>query len=131
MNLPVQITFRNLSTSSAVTARIKAEAGKLDRYYPRVTRCHVVIARPHLHYTSGEHFHFRIELGVPGSNLIVQHEPNGHRAMALNEGASASCEAKLKDTNLFRVQEQPKLVAEVQSDDCLDLRESHRLSNFR
>lgn len=37
MELPVQITYRNMEPSDAVTARIEAEAAKLDTFFDRIT----------------------------------------------------------------------------------------------
>jgi cold shock CspA family protein/ribosome-associated translation inhibitor RaiA len=75
MILPVQMTFRNMDTSTAVAARIQEEADKLDRYFGRITSCRVIVEAPHRHHRYGDPFHIRIELGVPGKELVVTHEP--------------------------------------------------------
>ncbi len=72
---PVQTTFRNMEGSLALAARIQEEADKLERYYDRITSCRVVVEAPHRHHRHGEPFHVRIELGVPGKQLVVAHEP--------------------------------------------------------
>jgi ribosome-associated translation inhibitor RaiA len=66
MILPVQITFRNMTPSDAVAARVQEEAGRLDEFYRRITSSRVIVEIPHRHHTLGEQFHVRIELGVPG-----------------------------------------------------------------
>src|SRR5438309_3765164 len=81
MILPVQITFRNMPPSDAVAARVQEEAKKLDEFYRRITSCRVIIETPHRHHKWGEHFHVRIELGVPRGKIVVRHEPNLHNAM--------------------------------------------------
>ena len=75
MILPTQTTFRNMNHSEAVVARIEEEAHKLDRYFDRITSCRVVVEAPHAHHRRGDAFHIRIELGVPGKELVVSHEP--------------------------------------------------------
>jgi ribosome-associated translation inhibitor RaiA len=75
MILPVQTTFRNMDASAAVAARVQEEAKKLDKYFDRITSCRVIVEAPHRHHRRGEPFHIRIELGVPGKELVVTHEP--------------------------------------------------------
>ena len=60
MELPVQITYRNMERSEAVTARIKAEATKLSSFFDLITRCEVIVEAPHRHHKRGEVFHVRI-----------------------------------------------------------------------
>jgi ribosome-associated translation inhibitor RaiA len=75
MILPVQTTFRNMDASPAVAARVQEEAAKLDKYFDRITSCRVIVGAPHRHHRRGEPFQIRIELGVPGKELVVTHEP--------------------------------------------------------
>jgi len=75
MILPVQITFRNVDSSASVMARVQAEADKLDQYFDRITSCRVIVEAPHRHRQRGDSFHVRIEVGVPGKELVVTHEP--------------------------------------------------------
>jgi ribosome-associated translation inhibitor RaiA len=90
MELPVQIIYRNMEPSDAVTARIEAEAAKLDTFFDRITSCRVVVEPPHRHHKKGELFHVRIELGVPGTELIVSHEPSPHAHLSREEEAAIS-----------------------------------------
>jgi len=85
MELPVQITYRNLEPSDAVTARVEAEAAKLDTFFDRITSCRVVVEAPHRHHKWGELFHVRIELGVPGAELVVSHEPTPRATLSHDE----------------------------------------------
>jgi len=75
MMLPVQTTFRNMDTSPAVAGQVQEEVEKLDRYFRRITSCRVIVEAPHRHHRHGDSFHIRIELGVPGKELVVTHEP--------------------------------------------------------
>lgn len=81
MNLPVQITFRNMDTSPWVEDRIHEEAAKLDQFYDRITSCRVMVETPHRHHQRGRQHHVRIELGVPGTEIVVAHEPSLHSDM--------------------------------------------------
>ena len=62
MILPVQITFRNMTPSEAVAARVQAEAEKLDRSFKRITSCRVVVEAMHRHHKWGEQFHVPREI---------------------------------------------------------------------
>ncbi len=74
MQLPLQVTYRDLAPSPAVTARIREKAGKLERFYDRITACRVVIEAPHAHRHKGRIYHVRIDLTVPDGELVVSRE---------------------------------------------------------
>jgi ribosome-associated translation inhibitor RaiA len=88
MKSPVQITYRNMEHSEAVTARIHEEADKLDEFFPRITSCRVVVEAPHRHKKSGELFHLRIDLAVPGREIVVSHEPSPRAALSRGDEAA-------------------------------------------
>lgn len=75
MLIPVQITYRDMEESEALSALIRARAQRLERYYGRISGCRVLVEQPHRHRRSGEHFHVRIDLTVPGVELVVEREP--------------------------------------------------------
>lgn len=81
MKLPVQITFRNMETSPAVEERIRTEVAKLETYYDRLMSCRVVVEIPHRHRQRGNPCHIRIDMGVPGDELVVEREPTLHQAL--------------------------------------------------
>lgn len=81
MILPVQITFRNMDPSPAVEQRVHEEAEALNRYFDRITSCRVVVEAPHRHHQHGQTFHVAVELGVPGSKIVVNHEPSLHSSL--------------------------------------------------
>jgi Sigma 54 modulation protein / S30EA ribosomal protein len=83
--LTLQITFRNMKPSEFVAARVNVEAAKLNRYFNRITSCRVVIESPHRHHRWAETFHVRIELGVPGEEIVVKRAPSLRRALAHGE----------------------------------------------
>ncbi|EDY21731.1 hypothetical protein CfE428DRAFT_0976 [Chthoniobacter flavus Ellin428] len=64
-----------MAPSEAVTERVQKETEKLGKYFDRITSCSVVIEAPQKHHHHGEPFHVRIELGVPGKELVVTQKP--------------------------------------------------------
>ena len=43
MQLPVQVTYRGMESSAALEDAVREKAAKLEQFYPRLTRCRVVI----------------------------------------------------------------------------------------
>lgn len=64
-----------MPTSEAIVGHVKKEARKLQRYFERITHCHVVIVAPHKHHRRGRQYSIHVDLGVPQGPLIVNHEP--------------------------------------------------------
>lgn len=71
MQIPLQITFRHLPHSDALEARIREKATKLDRFFPHVMSCRVVVEEQRLHQHQGKLFNVRIDLHIPGHELVV------------------------------------------------------------
>jgi cold shock CspA family protein len=71
----VQITFRNLDPSSVIEGTIREEAAKLSLFYPLIMGCHVAVGVPHRHHRRGATYHVRIEITVPGGDIVVKREP--------------------------------------------------------
>jgi cold shock CspA family protein/ribosome-associated translation inhibitor RaiA len=86
MQSPLQITFRNITPSATIEEWIRDEADKLDSFYNRVMGCRVAIEVPHRHRRKGSPYHIRIDLTVPGEEIVVKREPSlSHRARQLGE----------------------------------------------
>jgi ribosomal subunit interface protein len=75
MKLPLEIVFRNVSRTDEIEERIRNKAGKLDRFFDRITGCRVVVEAPHKSHQKGNNYHVRIELTVPGGELVVNRDP--------------------------------------------------------
>lgn len=80
MQLPLKITFRNMEPSAAVEESIRKWAAKLDRVCDTIMRCDVVVEAPARHKRTGDHFRVRLDLTVPGSELVINREPDPHHA---------------------------------------------------
>lgn len=75
MILPIQITFHGVDPSPALEARVRELASKLELFHDRITRCEVVIEQPHQHHRNGKHWRVRIDLTVPGHEIVVSRDP--------------------------------------------------------
>ena len=78
MQIPLQITFRNLKRSPAVEAEVRQYAERLDKFYNRITSRRVVIEERHKHHQQGNHFHVSLDVTVPGGELVASREPDEH-----------------------------------------------------
>ena len=75
MELPLQVTFRNMESSEAIAAKIRERAAKLDRYHHHIMSCRVMVEAPHRHHQHGQLFHVRVDITVPGGELMVTRDP--------------------------------------------------------
>ena len=80
MQIPVQITFRGMDPSPAIEERVRERAAKLERYFDRITSCRVNVEAPHLHQHKGKLFHVRVDITVPGVELVVNRNPADNHA---------------------------------------------------
>ncbi len=76
MQSPVQVTFRDMAPSPALSAHVEKRAERLDKFFDRIVKCHVVVENPHRHSNKGKRFHVRIDLHVPGKELVVSKNPD-------------------------------------------------------
>ncbi len=74
--VPLQITFRNMDPSPALSDRIRERAEGLGELTDRVTSCRVVVEAPHRHKRQGGLFHVRIDLRLPGESIVVSADPS-------------------------------------------------------
>lgn len=73
MQLPLQITFRDMEPSDAVEANIRERATRLDRFYDHIMSCRVVVESPHAHHHKGRLFQVKVDVTVPDGELTVNH----------------------------------------------------------
>lgn len=80
MKLPLQLTFRDIPHSDAVEAVVIKKSEKLDRIYDQLMGCRVVIESPHRKRNHGNLYHTRIDITVPGDEIIVGRDPAANHA---------------------------------------------------
>ncbi|CAB1275303.1 HPF/RaiA family ribosome-associated protein [Candidatus Nitrosacidococcus tergens] len=80
MKLPLEVTFRDTEYSPAVEENIKEQADKLHQFYEEIIRCHVIVEKGDKHHNQGNIYHVRIDLTIPGKELVVSREPEKNHA---------------------------------------------------
>jgi ribosome-associated translation inhibitor RaiA len=77
MKLPVHIQFHDMAPSEALEAKAREYALKLDTLAPDIMSCRVTVDLLQKHKTQGRPVGVRIDLSLPGHELVVtrvQHE---------------------------------------------------------
>ncbi len=103
MKLPLQITSRNVSLSDSAEQSIREKAAKLDQFYDQIMSCRVLVESPHRHQQRGNHYNVRLDITVPGSEIVIKREENEDLYVAIRDAFDAAQRkvkehsAKLKD----------------------------------
>jgi hypothetical protein len=66
-----QVTFRNCDRSESIEQAIREHADWLERFFPRILSCRVLVEKPHRHHQKGALYHLRIEIGTPGKCILI------------------------------------------------------------
>ena len=96
MQIPLQITFRGLLRSDALEARIREKADRLQDFHARITSCRVVVEEQHRHKRQGKQFTVRVDIRVPGNEIVVDRDHDEDVYVALRDAFDAA-RRKLED----------------------------------
>ncbi|MBI1860534.1 MAG: ribosome-associated translation inhibitor RaiA [Deltaproteobacteria bacterium] len=62
-----------MRSAEGLLGTIRGRAEGLSHFFPRIVGCHVIVEAPHRHRQRGNHFSVRIDLKVPGREIVVTH----------------------------------------------------------
>jgi cold shock CspA family protein/ribosome-associated translation inhibitor RaiA len=101
MKVPAQIIFKDIPRYESIEQRIEVLTKKLDTFCDQIMSCRVVVAVPHQHHVQGNPYSIRIEMTVPGKEIIATAEPAEQSGiddvnLAINE-AFDSAKRQLQD----------------------------------
>lgn len=86
MQLPLQITMcDDIPSSATLEAKIHQKAEKLNKIFPRIMGCRVVVDFEQKHRHQGKIFNVKIDLTVPGDELPVTHNSNENAYVAVRD----------------------------------------------
>ena len=80
MEITPQIRFRRMEPAPHVEEAIGKHLDRLQQFHKRITSCSVVVEAPHRHSRKGEVHHVRIDISVPGREIVVGREPEENHA---------------------------------------------------
>ena len=89
--MSIDITFRGMESSEFVSARAREYAQDLMDHAPEIVGVRIVIEAPTAHHNHGQPFHVRLNVAIPGNDIVVDREPGrGEKAhedvyVALND----------------------------------------------
>lgn len=90
MNNKLSITYRDMESSPSLEFVVKEQLEKVERHWPSLQSCRVVIAAPNNKHTHGGHFQVSVDLQVPGSEAFAgRDQPEDH--------AHEDCHAAIRD----------------------------------
>ena len=65
------VSFDDIPIDEAVRDAAFRHIDELEATYDRITGCHVVVAQPHRHQRAGRLYSVRVDLVVPGAEIVV------------------------------------------------------------
>lgn len=78
MQLPLQVSFRHMDHSDAIEAIVREKAAALDRFAGDIMSCRVVVEPTGKHHEHGNLYEVRIDITLPGEEVVVTREPGEH-----------------------------------------------------
>ena len=90
MKLPMQITIRDVEHSEALETHIREKVQKLDEFFKNIMSCRVVVEMPHKHHHQGKQFNVRIDIGVPGNEIVVNRDHSEDVYVSLRDAFDAA-----------------------------------------
>ena len=85
-----QITVRGMEHSPALDDHIRQRVGKLDQFFSPIISCRVVAEAPHKHQQQGRQFAVRLEISVPGKEIVVNRDHSEDIYVALRDAFDAA-----------------------------------------
>ena len=84
---------------------IREEAAKLETFYNQIMGCRVAVEVPHRHQKKGKPLHVRIDLTLPGKEIVIKREPvpSNRSRMAAQAASSGELPAKSPHHDLHLV----------------------------
>jgi ribosomal subunit interface protein len=90
MQIPIEITLRDIPHSEAVETRIREKIEKLDRFHERVMSCRVTVESPQQRKHQGKLYSVHIDIKVPGGGeLVVNRIQNEDIYVAIRDAFNA------------------------------------------
>lgn len=80
MQIPLKITFRHMDVSEALEGKIHEKAKKLEQFSDHITSCRVTIDQEHKHHHQGNLFSIKLDITVPGKEIVITRHPDEHHA---------------------------------------------------
>jgi ribosomal subunit interface protein len=81
MQVPQEISARLIELTPDLEADLRRRAAKLERFFDRVTSCRIAVERSSNHHQAGGPYRVRLDVTVPGSELVANKEGEDLKAV--------------------------------------------------
>lgn len=96
MKIPLRITFQDMSHSTAIEQAVQEKVEKLEQFYPHIMGCRITVQTLGRHKHLGKQYTIRIDLTVPGSEIVVNRDHDEDIYVAIRD-AFDSARRRLED----------------------------------
>jgi ribosomal subunit interface protein len=76
MKVPTEISARNVELTDDLEELIRGKADKLNTFHDGIVRCKIMVEVPHRSQRKGVSYNVRIDLSIPGGEVVVKREPS-------------------------------------------------------
>lgn len=91
MQIPLEVTLRDIPDSPAVEGRIREKAAKLERFHGRIMSCRVTVESPQHRKHQGRLYSVHLDIKVPGGGeLVVNKVQNEDVFVAIRDAFNAA-----------------------------------------
>ncbi len=75
MQIPLQIHYHDLTATDSLEGEVRRRAAKLDEMFERIISIRVTLEQRQHARAGGYRFHVRLEVTIPGEDVIVSRDP--------------------------------------------------------
>lgn len=90
MTIPLKIVARPFEVTEAIESEVRSRLDQLAKVYTRIESCHVSLEAPVHHHRKGGPFSVKIDLAVPGRDVVVTHPADDDLYVAIRAGFDAA-----------------------------------------
>ena len=79
MQIEPEIAYRNVDPTPAMEEQILRGLAQLEKIHPRITSCRIMVEIPHPRHVRGNLHRVRLDVTVPGREVVVSRDPPARR----------------------------------------------------
>jgi len=79
MQIEPEIAYRNVDPTPAMEEQILRGLAHLEKIHPRITACRIMVEIPHPRHVRGNLHRVRLDVTVPGREVVVSRDPPARR----------------------------------------------------
>ena len=90
MAAQLQMTVRDIPHSEALESRVRRQMAALERVNPRIVSFHITLEAPDHHKRRGNPFSVKLDIRIPGGEVVVSREHAEDAYVALRDAFQAA-----------------------------------------